>query len=160
MKMKTLVKTAAMLAMAGNAGLAAAVIIPTASISIDGNLSDWGVSLANNNASNIMPKGVAPGSSSSKCLAPLNGAWACEDSNDNGGGGGYVGPQYGGQDYDVQFLATWLRVLHEVDDQPQFWRVFASACAEEDKVGNLYVVGQYFRMLIRVGRYQRVERIA
>lgn len=61
-----------------------------------------------------------------------------------------------GCDYDVQFLATWLRALYEVDDQAKFWHVFESVCAPGDKTGNLYIVGQYFRMLIRVGRYRSV----
>lgn len=105
MKLKNLVNSAVILVMAGGVGPAAAAIIPVASITIDGNLSDWGVSLANNNASNIMPKAAAPGSGSPHCAAPLDYYYACEDTNDNDASG-LVGPQYGGQDYDVEFLAA------------------------------------------------------
>ncbi|MGH8672023.1 MAG: PEP-CTERM sorting domain-containing protein, partial [Burkholderiales bacterium] len=84
-------------------------ILPIENITVDGNLSDWGVVLLNNNGSNIRPNTVASGSSS-PCQAPLNTMWACEDTNDNAGlfdsNGGFVGPEYGGQKYDVEFLGA------------------------------------------------------
>ena len=110
MKVNGLLKTAAILAMAGAVSTALAVPVPVANITINGDLSDWGVVLANNNASNIMPNTVAPGSSSPHCSGTLNSVWACEDTNDKAttfdANGGFVGPEWGGQDYDVEFLGA------------------------------------------------------
>ncbi len=60
---------------------------------VDGDVSDWGFSVADNNASTFVP---------SLTLAGLY----VEDSNDNAGDGGYVGPAYGGQNYDGEVLAA------------------------------------------------------
>ena len=99
----------ASLAIAGTAATAQANPIPNVNITVDGNLSDWGVTLLNNNGSNINPKTVVPGQSS-PCQVPLNAMWACEDTNDNAGlfdsNGGFVGPEWGGQKYDVEFLGV------------------------------------------------------
>ena len=101
------IATSLVIALAATA--AQATVIPISNISVDGNLSDWGITLANNNGSNIYPKTLAAGSSS-PCQAPLNPMWACEDTNDNAGlfdaNGGFVGPEYGGQKYDVEFLGA------------------------------------------------------
>jgi hypothetical protein len=91
--------------MAGAISSALAGPIPTLNVTINGNLSEWGVTLANNNGSNILPDTLAAGSQS-PCVAPANSAWACEDTNDTAGTSGFVGPQHGGQDYDVEFLGA------------------------------------------------------
>ncbi len=113
MKVKGLLKTAAMLAIAGAVSTALAAPVPVANIAINGDLSDWGIVLANDNASNIMPNTVAPGSSSSHCSGALSSFWACEDTNDKAttfdANGGFVGPEWGGQDYDVEFLGVVAR---------------------------------------------------
>lgn len=110
MRVKGLLKTAALLVMAGAVSAALAAPVPVANITINGGLSDWGVVLANNNASNIMPNTVAPGSSSPHCSGTLNSSWACENTNDNAttfdANGGFIGPEWGGQDYDVEFLGA------------------------------------------------------
>jgi PEP-CTERM motif len=71
---------------------------------VNGDLTEWGVTLLNNNGSNLRPNTVAPGASSSLCTTPASAVWTCEDTNDNAPNGGLVGPQSGGQDYDVEFL--------------------------------------------------------
>lgn len=76
-------------------------LIPTQAITIDGNLADWGVTLANNNGSNLAHtpgvNDVSPGCTSQ------NAFYRCEDTNDNSNNY-QVTPYYGGQDYDVEFL--------------------------------------------------------
>ena len=56
-------------------------------ITIDGNLSDWGVTVADGNNSNF---------SSPSATIGLVSAFT-EDQNDFAGDSGYVGPNYGGQ---------------------------------------------------------------
>ena len=104
MKTQTLAQAAALLVMAGAVTTALAAPIPTLNASVDGNLSEWGVTLLNNNGSNIMPDTVAPGSTSPLCIVPPSAVWACEDTDDNASTSGLVGPQSGGQNYDVEFL--------------------------------------------------------
>ena len=110
MKLKGLAQTAAMLVMLGAVTPVLAASIPIVNVTVDGNLSDWGVTLLNNNGSNLQPKTMAPGASSSLCTTPASAVWACEDTNDNAttfdATGGLVGPSWGGQDYDVEFLGT------------------------------------------------------
>ncbi len=110
MKTNRLAQTAALLLMAGAATTALALPIAAANVSVDGNLTDWGVTIANNNLSNIQPKTVGSGSSSPACTVPApqpgTAPWACEDTDDNAGTSGLVGPQYGGQNYDVEFLGA------------------------------------------------------
>ena len=85
-----------------------AASIPIVNVTVDGNLSDWGVTLLNNDGSNLQPKTMAPGASSSLCTTPASAVWAFEDTKDNAttfdAAGGLVGPAWGGQDYDVEFL--------------------------------------------------------
>jgi hypothetical protein len=54
-------------------------------IVVDGSLDDWGVS--------------APTGTNGNNWVPTQGAWASEDSV---GSDGYVGPGYGGQDFDIE----------------------------------------------------------
>jgi hypothetical protein len=101
--LKKLVQTAVVLALAGGVTTVQAAPIPTLPIiSVDGSLSDWGVTLANNNGSNLAPPGTA-GATSPGCTSPPQPIWACEDSDDTTNNL-FVGPEYGGQDYDVEFL--------------------------------------------------------
>src|SRR5437762_2131501 len=104
MRLKRLAQTAAMLALTGAVTTAQAASLPYLNVTVDGNLSDWGVTLLNNNGSNLQPKVIAPGASSSLCTTPPSGVWACEDTDDNAPTSGSVGPEAGGQDYDVEFL--------------------------------------------------------
>lgn len=61
------------------------------SLAVDGSLSDWGITVADNNGSLFVPS------------IPLL-YYEVEDQSDTAGDGGYVGPNYGGQNYDVEFL--------------------------------------------------------
>ncbi|MEX2455453.1 MAG: hypothetical protein WD470_12155 [Rhodospirillaceae bacterium] len=69
------------------------------SITIDGNLSDWGVFVGDNNTSNFSSPSTGIG-----LLASFT-----EDQNDEAGDGGYVGPNHGGQNYDAEFLGVALQ---------------------------------------------------
>jgi hypothetical protein len=68
-------------------------------ITIDGNLSDWGVTVADGNNSNF---------SSPSATIGLVSAFT-EDQNDFAGDSGYVGPNYGGQNYDAEFMGVALQ---------------------------------------------------
>jgi hypothetical protein len=84
--------SAVVLALVG--GVSAASAAP---ITVDGSLADWGVSIADNNLSNY--SGLLGAS------IGLLGAHI-EDQNDLAGDGGFVGPNYGGQNYDAEFLGV------------------------------------------------------
>ena len=64
-----------------------------APLAVDGNLADWGVTVADNNGSSFWPS------------VPLL-YYAKEDTSDTAGDSGFVGPNYGGQNYDVEFLGV------------------------------------------------------
>lgn len=68
-------------------------------ITIDGNLSDWGVTVADGNNSNF--------SSPSPTIGLVS--TFTEDQNDFAGNSGYVGPNYGGQNYDAEFMGIALQ---------------------------------------------------
>lgn len=68
-----------------------------AAIVVDGNLGDWNVSIADNNGSHFTTANTSYG---------IAGGPFIEDQNDNTGDGGYVGPEYGGQNYDAEFMAA------------------------------------------------------
>ena len=104
MRLKRLTQTAAMLTLAGAVTTAQAASIPYLNVTVDGNLSEWGVTLLNDNGSNLRPNSVAPGASSPVCTTPPSGVWVCEDTDDKAPISGLVGPEAGGQDYDVEFL--------------------------------------------------------
>lgn len=81
-------------------GLGFALSAASASaITIDGNLSDWGVTVADGNNSNFSSPSATIGLVSS----------FIEDQNDFAGNGGYVGPNYGGQNYDAEFMGVALQ---------------------------------------------------
>ncbi len=67
-------------------------------ITIDGDLSDWGVTVADNNASNF----------SSPLTTIGQTAYFVEDQDDTAGNGGFLCPNYGGQNYDAEFLGVAL----------------------------------------------------
>ncbi len=68
----------------------------TADIYVDGNVSDWGFTVGDNNTSVL---GSYDGSLD--IVAAVT-----EDQDDTAGDGGYLGPQYGGQNYDAELLAV------------------------------------------------------
>lgn len=70
-----------------------------ATLTVDGNLSDWGITVGDNNTSNFSN------------LAGNIGLLASfvEDQNDNAGDSGYVGPNQGGQNYDAEFLGMAMQ---------------------------------------------------
>jgi hypothetical protein len=65
-----------------------------AAIVVNGLLNDWNVTVSDNNGSNF-----------SSPNAPF---FMREDTDDLAGDGGFVGPLYGGQNYDGEFLAARL----------------------------------------------------
>lgn len=65
--------------------------VRAATISVDGNLSDWGVTVADNNGSTYAPSG-------------LLGSHV-EDTNDLDDNY-YLGPNWGGQNYDAEFMGV------------------------------------------------------
>lgn len=75
--------------------------IPTSGITVDGNLAEWGVTLANNNGSNLAHT-LGANDASPGCTSQ-NAFFRCEDTNDNSNNY-QVTPYWGGQDYDVEFL--------------------------------------------------------
>ncbi|THB70076.1 MAG: PEP-CTERM sorting domain-containing protein [Gammaproteobacteria bacterium] len=62
---------------------------------IDGDLSDWGVTVADNNNSQWNVRNDVLG-------------YMVEDQNDRARSGGYLGPNYGGQNYDGEFMGVAL----------------------------------------------------
>lgn len=62
---------------------------------VDGNLSDWGVSVVDNNGSDFVV-------SSDPSILGVH----VEDQNDTAGNGGFLGPNSGGQNYDAEFMAV------------------------------------------------------
>ena len=87
-------------------GLSAALLLgglssaQAATLTVDGSLADWGITVADGNGSNFT------------ALTPGIGLFASpfiEDTNDSWGDGGYVGPNHGGQNYDVEFMGAALQ---------------------------------------------------
>lgn len=70
-----------------------------ATITIDGDLSDWGITVADNNGSNFSSLATNIGLKAS----------FVEDQNDTAGDGGQLGPNAGGQKYDAEFLGAALQ---------------------------------------------------
>jgi hypothetical protein len=77
--------------------LASVVPAIAAPITVDGSLADWGISVADGNRSNYSGL-IGAGSG-------LLGSHV-EDTSDWAGDAGYVGPNYGGQNYDAEFLGV------------------------------------------------------
>lgn len=67
-------------------------------ITVDGNVSDWGITVKDGNLSNFSTPAVAGTTLNSTFF------FAREDNNDFWGDSGYLGPNYGGQNYDVEFM--------------------------------------------------------
>jgi hypothetical protein len=82
-------------------GAAWSAPVPTLGVVVDGNLADWGVTLANNNGSNLAHT-LGAGDASPACTSQ-NAFFRCEDTNDNSNNY-QVTPLWGGQNYDVEFL--------------------------------------------------------
>ena len=83
-----------MVIMACNSGAA-----NSAPLTVDGKLSDWGITLGDNNTSNLSKVAAGVNAIPVTCFA----SGVCEDQNDTSNNYA-VGPHYGGQDYDVEFL--------------------------------------------------------
>ena len=92
------VAVAASLATLAFTGTATAALL-----SVDGRLDDWGVRLGDNNTSNISVP-LAPSSETAGPLACF-GRGVCEDQTDLDNNHA-LGPHWGGQDYDVEFLGV------------------------------------------------------
>jgi hypothetical protein len=73
-----------------------------AAITVDGNLSDWGVAVADNNGSNQNNMNLQGPS-----IGLVNKM--IEDQNDLAGHRAFLGPRYGGQDYDAELMAVAYR---------------------------------------------------
>jgi hypothetical protein len=67
---------------------------------VDGNVSDWGITVADNNGSNFTNPQVS--------LPAILLGFMREDQNDLAGDGGFLGPHRGGQNYDGEFMAVAL----------------------------------------------------
>ena len=76
----------------------------SAPMQVDGNLADWGVSVQDSR--NAHPASVF--STVNVGAGNKLFSYSIEDTNDLAGHGFYLGPQYGGQDYDVEFMAAAL----------------------------------------------------
>lgn len=76
--------------------LALGALAQAGPIVVDGDLSDWGVTVADNNASNMNAYAGMAG------IGLLG--WDAEDQNDDAGHGAYLGPNSGGQDYDAEMM--------------------------------------------------------
>jgi hypothetical protein len=67
---------------------------------VDGAVADWGITVGDGNSSNFSSPAVAG------TIPGTTFFFAREDQNDLAGDGGYVGPNYGGQNYDVEFMGV------------------------------------------------------
>jgi hypothetical protein len=68
-------------------------------LTVDGNLSDWGITVADGNNSDFSNPNPGIGLVSS----------FIEDQNDSAGNNGYLGPNYGGQNYDAEFMGVAIQ---------------------------------------------------
>ena len=99
MKTRTTIRTI----LAALAALAWAGNVFAGPLTVDGRLDDWGVRVGDNNTSNISVP-LAPSSVTAGPLACF-GSGVCEDQNDLSNNHA-LGPHWGGQDYDVEFLGV------------------------------------------------------
>jgi len=72
--------------------------LPAAALVVDGNLSDWGVHVADNNQSTF----------NFTANIGLLGTHI-DDQCDLAGDNGYLGPHYGGQNFDAEMMAVALK---------------------------------------------------
>lgn len=88
--------------------LAIAALAATASaahavpLTVDGDLSDWGINVADGTVGNTV------GTNYTGLRSGLIGSMI-EDTSDLAGDSGYVGPNYGGQNYDGEFMGWALQ---------------------------------------------------
>lgn len=92
MRLATIAFTVSVATLASLAGGSSALAVP---LVVDGNATDWGFTVADNNGSTFVP---------AKGLNLLN--LMVEDADDNAGDEGYNGPSKGGQNYDAEALAA------------------------------------------------------
>jgi hypothetical protein len=64
---------------------------------VDGNVADWGITVGDGNLSNFSSPAVA---------GAIKLYTAREDNNDLAGDSGHLGPHFGGQNYDVEFMGV------------------------------------------------------
>jgi hypothetical protein len=89
-------------------GFALAVILgvagfaDAASITVDGDLSDWGVNVLDGTLANKTPSDFTPFAS----IAGLENIRFFKEDTDDTSNSYYVGPNYGGQDYDAEFIVA------------------------------------------------------
>lgn len=67
-------------------------------ITVDGNVSDWGITVKDGNQSSFSNPAVA------NTILNKTFFFTAEDQNDLWGDSGYLGPNYGGQNYDAEFM--------------------------------------------------------
>jgi hypothetical protein len=67
---------------------------------VDGSVADWSITVGDGNSSNFSTPAV-PG-----FVFGASFFFAVEDNDDHAGDSGYVGPNHGGQNYDVEFLGV------------------------------------------------------
>jgi len=89
-----------------------AVTAPAASaaiVTVDGDLSEWGITVADTNASSWSGFGTgATVTASGQDTTPFTFDFDLEQTDDLAGLGGSLGPLQGGQDYDAEFLGIGL----------------------------------------------------
>ena len=88
------------------ASLALAATAHAGPVTVDGSLSDWGITVGDNNTSTYPVSYSNPGSGFDGATGT---AWHLEDQNDGAGNGGYLGPNAGGQNYDAEFLGARIQ---------------------------------------------------
>src|SRR3569623_1864256 len=81
------------------AAMACSSVSVASPIQVDGDLSDWDVVVSDGNESNFYH------------LNPSIGllGYHRDDQSDSAGDGGYLGPHYGGQNYDAEFMGVALQ---------------------------------------------------
>jgi hypothetical protein len=84
-------------------GLTVVGVICTLSTARAGLLSDWGVTVADNNASTY---GVPNGQGQKPIAGGKQLLYHSEDTGDTQGHGFFLDPNYGGQDYDAEFMGV------------------------------------------------------
>jgi hypothetical protein len=86
-----------------------------AAVTVNGDLSDWGVTLNGSNqlefSGGVVNNPVHPGNSGT--IDNFLGNtwklyWGAEDQSDTAGDGGALGPNSGGQNYDVEFIGAFI----------------------------------------------------
>ena len=135
-----------------------------AAITVDGNLSDWGISCSTSSAHSLSfnsaygytpsltqnleatsnPTAAPVGSNGNKASSPLTVNnnkifYDIEDSNDNWDHSKMVGPLYGGQDYDAEALL--VSVVHNASTNRDDLYIAISTGQRPDNVKNSFAPG-------------------